>query len=67
MNWPEFDVRAAHERYNDLLAEACKERLIRAVQAASERTSASTRPAATLIERIVVALHFRRVAQRCEV
>ena len=62
MYWSELHVEVAHEHYNDLLAEACNERLIRAAKTASARPSGEA-GRSTLIERIVAALRFRRVAQ----
>jgi len=59
----ELSIHAAHERYQDRLAEACNERRIRAARSVPARPSSVAARIATLIERIVAALHFRRVAQ----
>jgi hypothetical protein len=56
-------IQVVHERYYERLAEACHERRIREACAMSARPSRAAVLIATLIERIVAALHFRRVAQ----
>jgi hypothetical protein len=59
----ELYIQVVHERYHERLAEASNERRIRAACAISARPSWAAAQIATLIERIIAALHFRRVAR----